>query len=279
MQNYHKEDACVDRRVDRYKMGSRLRLHCWHHRCRCWLCVAHGGHQVLHVKHVVPPLQVRLHAGDQLLPVKRLVDPIIAAELQTFDDGARLVLGGDHDDGQFLGRVRFPLLRQDVEAVDTRHHEVQQDEIGHDSLALLHVLQALRAAHADDHGETTGLQHGTHDLLVHVVVVHGHDDLGQPLLGQRRLGHPHPGGVLALASASALALALAGRRCTGPRRRLGPGGRLRGLRQAAGPQPGAGFGPWLAARLGGPRTWGARLRGGARRRRAAFRRGSRAHGG
>mmetsp|Transcript_33135 Transcript_33135/g.84643 ORF Transcript_33135/g.84643 Transcript_33135/m.84643 type:complete len:391 (-) Transcript_33135:1565-2737(-) len=97
----------------------RLLLH------RAWLGnrrVRVRGQRALH-KELVP------HPCDQLLSVERLVDPVVATQLQALHDGARLILGGDHYDGQSLGRGLLPLRLQHVEAGDPRHHQVQEDEV------------------------------------------------------------------------------------------------------------------------------------------------------
>mmetsp|Transcript_50984 Transcript_50984/g.118468 ORF Transcript_50984/g.118468 Transcript_50984/m.118468 type:complete len:260 (+) Transcript_50984:942-1721(+) len=169
----HEKHASVDGRDNRGKLECRLHLHLrYWYGCRDCTLVTVRGHQELHLEHGIPPTQVRLHTRNELLPVERLVDPVVATKLQSLDDRTRLVLGGDHDDGELLRRRLLALLLQHVEAIDPGHHQVQEDQIRHDGILFFHVLQALCPAHADDDGESARLQHRPHHLLVHVVIVH-----------------------------------------------------------------------------------------------------------
>ena len=72
----------------------------------------------------------RAHAGDQRCLLERLGEIVVAAGLEAMDDVARVGFGGHEDDRDEAKRC-IPLeLLQHRDAVELRHHDVEQDEIG-----------------------------------------------------------------------------------------------------------------------------------------------------
>jgi hypothetical protein len=72
------------------------------------------------------PAQHAAHPGDELAGAERLDDVVVGAQLQA-DDPVRLVaLGGQHDD---RGRVLGADLAAHLQAIHTRQHQIQDDQV------------------------------------------------------------------------------------------------------------------------------------------------------
>ena len=75
----------------------------------------------------VGPAQDRLDPGDQRARVERLRDVVVGAELEADDRVDVVVPRGEHEDGRVAAP---PDLPADLEAVDLRQHQVEDDEVG-----------------------------------------------------------------------------------------------------------------------------------------------------
>ncbi len=69
----------------------------------------------------------RADACDELLVCERLHQVVVRAGLEPDDPIANGVAGGEHQDGQSISLG--PELLADLDAVATRHHHVEHDEV------------------------------------------------------------------------------------------------------------------------------------------------------
>ena len=77
----------------------------------------------------VRPAQQRAHARDEFVGAERLGDVVVGAELEPDDAVGLFGAGGQHDDRQG-GRGRIGAERTaDLEAVEAREHQIEQQEI------------------------------------------------------------------------------------------------------------------------------------------------------
>src|SRR6185503_9412811 len=85
-----------------------------------------------------------LHAREELDRVERLDDVVVGARGEPEDLVGRERLRGEHDDRRVRGlRVAAKPVR-DLEAVDPRHHHVQQDQVGTQAPGLLERFLPVR---------------------------------------------------------------------------------------------------------------------------------------
>ena len=75
---------------------------------------------------------MRGDAREQLSRPKGLVDVVVGPDLEPQDDIDLLVLGTQDDDGHPMPRV--PDLTAHVEAREIREHQVQQDDVGMETI-------------------------------------------------------------------------------------------------------------------------------------------------
>ena len=116
--------------------------------------------------------QVGLDPGNDLFGLKRFCDVIHRAQGQALDLVIRIVECGQEDDRNILGlRVVFQ-ARTGLEAIDTGHHYVEQDEIG---LCPLGHLQCILAALGHQQFMAQPLQGAEQELQVGRVVVDQQD--------------------------------------------------------------------------------------------------------
>ena len=88
------------------------------------------------------PAQGRPDAGDELRHLERLADVVVGARLEADDDVDRVSAGREHHDRR---RGLAPDRAAHLEAVETRQHDVEQDEVG---AIRPPAIQALDAAAA-----------------------------------------------------------------------------------------------------------------------------------
>ena len=107
----------------------------------------HGDDDVLRRVELVAQsldLDHRADAGDQLVQVDRLVEEVVRAQLV----GPDLVLdagqGGEHHDRDEVGVAPTLEGLADAEAVDPRHHDVEDDAVGRLGVDLLEGCLAVR---------------------------------------------------------------------------------------------------------------------------------------
>ena len=74
--------------------------------------------------------QQRAHAGHQRRLLERLGEIVVAACFETNDDVARVGLGGHQNDRHEAQRGVLLELLEHRDAVELRHHDVEQDEVG-----------------------------------------------------------------------------------------------------------------------------------------------------
>ena len=91
--------------------------------------------------------QQRSHARHQRGLLERLGQIVVTAGLETIDDVARVGLGRDQDDGHETKRCVLLELLEHRDAVELRHHDVEQDEIG---LELARAHQRILAVDRRD---------------------------------------------------------------------------------------------------------------------------------
>ena len=84
-------------------------------------------------------------AGGQLIRVEWLGDVVVGAEVEALGLVGRGALGRQQDDRH---RAAFAQLAHDLDAVEVRHHDVEQDDVRPDLLGLLERL--LAAVGGDD---------------------------------------------------------------------------------------------------------------------------------
>ena len=110
------------------------------------IAVADGGTQfcVLSLNEPLGSHQLNLvhYTHDKLLLVERFGQEVTGAYLEAMHQVARIVQGGQEDDGNVL---RLRILLQDaccLESVDARHHHVEQNQIRMLGLGLLNTSLA-----------------------------------------------------------------------------------------------------------------------------------------
>ena len=81
--------------------------------------------------------QHRVDAGKDLLHLKGLNDVVVRAPLQTVDLVLGLALGGEHDDGGFVGLADLLQYRP---AVHHGQHDVQQHQVRAEGAEEFHAL-------------------------------------------------------------------------------------------------------------------------------------------
>jgi len=72
--------------------------------------------------------QQRPDARQQFLRAERLDQVVVRPRVQPGDAVLDLALGGEHEDGD--GIREAAQLGADLEAVELRHHDIEQDEVG-----------------------------------------------------------------------------------------------------------------------------------------------------
>ena len=74
------------------------------------------------------PAKQRPHPGEQFLVSKGLDQVVVGAAVQALDAVGRAILGGQQQDRD----IAFgPEPSRNLEAVDARHHDVEDGEVGH----------------------------------------------------------------------------------------------------------------------------------------------------
>src|SRR4029079_13150678 len=111
------------------------------------------------------PAQKRSDTAAEFADGKRLRDVVVRAELEAEHLVELVVAGGEHDDRH--GAARTQALA-DLEPVELRQHQVEDDEI--DVLAL-ELLERLLAVARLDHAEAVPLERVGEELLDSVLVV------------------------------------------------------------------------------------------------------------
>src|ERR1700693_2090129 len=86
------------------------------------------------------------NAGQQHVDVNGFSDVIVRAFTQSVDNILGLILCRHHDHGKLSTGLKLTELPEDVEAVDSRHHDVEQHKV---VLLLCDSLQH-RATISDD---------------------------------------------------------------------------------------------------------------------------------
>ena len=84
------------------------------------------GRRVAPARLIAARRSARLDAAAELAHRERLGDVVVGAELEAEDLVDLLRLGGQHDDRHRAARPQAPA---DLEAVDARHHHVEDDEV------------------------------------------------------------------------------------------------------------------------------------------------------
>ena len=77
-----------------------------------------------------PDTQQRAQAGAQLDAVDRLVEEIVGAGFESLDFALGVGERGQHHDRDEEGAARRLQAPADLEAVEARHHDVEQDGVG-----------------------------------------------------------------------------------------------------------------------------------------------------
>ena len=124
------------------------------------------------VRLLFKPSKEGLDAGHQGLGAEWFGDVVVGSQFQT-DDGVRLLgFGGQHDDGEHRGCRSRSKAFADLEAVDLRQHQVEDDQVG---LFLLRVPEAFHTSLGQDGLKTFFLQI-EFDQLENVVLIFNDED-------------------------------------------------------------------------------------------------------
>ena len=131
------------------------------------------------IRRLVVPLkssQQCSHPGEQFLGAERLNQIIVRAGVEAGDAVLDLPLGGEHEHGHGVGEAAQ--LGTQRKAIEFRHHDVEQDEVG---FFVERALQAALAVHRRQHpialgGEEVGQRHA-HGRFVFDDQDAGHDFL------------------------------------------------------------------------------------------------------
>lgn len=134
------------------------------------IAVAKLGRAV--VRLLFKPSKEGLDAGNQGLGAKWFGDVVVGSQFQT-DDGVRFLgLSGQHDDGEHRGCRSRSKAFADLEAVDLRQHQVEDDQI---RLLLLGLPEAFHTSLGRDGLKAFFLQIEL-DQLENVVLIFNDED-------------------------------------------------------------------------------------------------------
>ena len=92
------------------------------------------------VRFPLKPPKEGLDAGDQGFGAEGFGDVIVGSQFQPNDGVGLLRLGGQHDDGEQCSVRSGPQAFADLQAVDLRQHQVEDDQI---RLFLFHLPEAF----------------------------------------------------------------------------------------------------------------------------------------
>src|SRR5438552_9699447 len=124
---------------------------------------------------VAPRLEHGVDDGEELVRRERLVDVHDGPGLEALRQRVAAALGGQEDHGDVLEARVLLDLPAHGEAVDLRHHHVEEHEVEH---VVLEDLQRLRAARRSRHLEALLLPDGPLEVQDVLVVVDHKDPLG-----------------------------------------------------------------------------------------------------
>ena len=85
--------------------------------------------EVMQALHEELQLQLGLDPGQQFPGAKGLGDIVLATDLKGATDGGLVAHGRDEDDGDGPGALVVLQLATEFEAIDVRHHDVEQDQV------------------------------------------------------------------------------------------------------------------------------------------------------
>ena len=157
---------------------------------------------LLPVRGIAPlaPPGHRADPRDQLARREGLGDVVVGAHLEAEDLVPLFHAAGDHDHGNAAGLGILLEPPTDLPAVELRHHDVEQDDVG---LVLARALEGVGAIPDQDH-VVAFLGQVVADELGHVLLVLDHEDAaarfgrfrwsglrGAPPCRHRRVGLPH----------------------------------------------------------------------------------------
>ena len=101
------------------------------------------------------PAQDRLDPQDDLARAERLGDVVVGAELEADDAVELLALRGQHDERQAGGRGVALEQARELEAVEARQHQIEDDEVGE---TAANRLESAVAPAFDRHSEAGALE-------------------------------------------------------------------------------------------------------------------------
>ena len=91
--------------------------------------------------------EMRLDAGQQFVRIERLTHVVDGTEFERLDEIGGVGLGGEKNDGDFTPRRIGLDVGTGFIAIHHRHHDVEQDEVGHDAAHRLERLNAVGRHH------------------------------------------------------------------------------------------------------------------------------------
>ena len=112
--------------------------------------------------------QLRSQPGHHHRQVQRLGDVVVGAVLQRAHHVAPLPAAGRHDDRQLVASTGLAQAPEDLEPVDPRHGDVQQDEV---ETVLLRELKGSRAIFGQRNLITPWAEQIEQRLAIRLVVV------------------------------------------------------------------------------------------------------------
>ena len=129
-------------------------------------------------RHQELQFQMGPHPGQQFPGAKGLGDIVLAADLEGATDGGLVAHGGDEDDGNGPGALVVLQLATEFEAVDVRHHDVEQDQVDGGV-----VQDPPGAGGVGDIPHVVAIEETDKDVQVFDLVVHGQNDGGACIHG------------------------------------------------------------------------------------------------
>ena len=124
------------------------------------------------VRFPLKPSKEGLDAGNQGFGAEWFGDVVVGSQLQANDGVRFLGFGGQHDDGEHRGLWSRSKAFTDLDPVDLRQHQVEDNQIG---LLLFHLLEAFRTG-LGRYGSKAFFLQIQFDQLENVVLVFNDED-------------------------------------------------------------------------------------------------------